>query len=448
MKMSTLRSAGWYCLANAVLFKLTALRYSELIPPASGVDVLLYRLLIDLSHWLFLALLLIGLPTLALVTLRRSPTTTKTAATLFASASMGLLLIDSLVFTQYRMHLGGYAWVLLFGGSGFETLHSVSSSAWLVAAAVLLAVIALEWLLAGLCWRLGEQRVAYRPGAWLTALWAATLLATQSWHVWADATYDVRITAQTDFYPFFKPRTAKRLLRSVDLVDPATSRPVSWRALSARERPLVYPLEELNCTPRDRPNILLIVIDAWRSDQLNPVTTPALHAFTRRATVFSQHISASNTTRFGMFAIFYGLTGNDWFPILRTQTPPVLMQEVVAQGHELAILASAPLVQPEFDRTIFSDIVNLRVRTPGDAPHVRDRRITADMIEFLQRRAPGSEPFFGFLWYNSAHSFDFPPDEVEPFQPSSRAINYVALSNETDPTPYFNRYRNALHFID
>jgi membrane-anchored protein YejM (alkaline phosphatase superfamily) len=448
MNTATLRSVGWYCLANAVVFKLTALRYGELIPPARAPDVLLYRLLVDLSHWLLLALLFIGAPVLVLIALRRSRATVRMAAVLLASAATILLLVDSLIFTQYRMHLGSYVWVLLFGGSGFETFYSVSNTAWLTAALVSLLVIGMQWLLAGECSRLGENRVRYRPGAWIASVWALALLATQSWHVWADATYHVRITAQTNFYPFFQPRTAKRLLRSLDLLDSASARPAGWRQLNSEERPLRYPLQELRCAPQAPPNILLVVIDAWRADQLNPLTTPSLHAFARDATVFSRHISTSNTTRFGMFALFYGLTGNDWFPILRTHTPPVLMQEVVAQGHDLAILASAPLVQPEFDRTIFSGIGNLRVRTPGDAPYLRDRQITADMIEFLGQRTPGSGPFFGFLWYNSAHAFAFPTDEVEPFQPSSRAINYVALNARTDPTPYFNRYRNALHFID
>jgi hypothetical protein len=205
----------------------------------------------------------------------------------------------------------------------------------------------------------------------------------------------------------------------------------------------------MHCTPSAAPpNVLLVVVDAWRADQLNPLTTPALDVFARDATVFAHHISASNTTRFGIFSMFYGLTGNDWFPILRTHTPPVLMQEIVAQRYDIVVLASAPLVQPEFDRTVFSGIEGVRLRTPGEWPHQRDRRITADMIQFLKARTSASAPFFGFLWYNSAHAFDFPPDEIEPFRPSASAINYVTLHRRTDPTPYFNRYRNALHFID
>jgi membrane-anchored protein YejM (alkaline phosphatase superfamily) len=291
--------------------------------------------------------------------------------------------------------------------------------------------------------------MSHRPGRWIASLWAVAFLAAQSWHVWADASYDVRVTAQTHFYPFYHPRTAKRLLRDLDVIDTARPRAHAWRALNAAERPLLYPPSHLQCVPHtEPPNILLVIVDAWRADQLNERTTPSLHAYARDSTVFSHHISASNTTRFGIFSIFYGLTGNDWFPILRTQTPPVLMQEIAAQGYELAIFASAPLVQPEFDRTVFSGVAGLRLRTPGELPHERDRRITSDMIDYLDRRTAGSRPFFGFLWYNSAHAFDFPLDRVEPFQPSSRAIDYVALSRHTDPTPYFNRYRNALHFID
>jgi hypothetical protein len=310
-------------------------------------------------------------------------------------------------------------------------------------------MVGAQVLLARACWRIGAVRRRYRPGTWLASAWALVFLATQSWHVWADATYDVRITAQSDLFPFYHPRTAKRLLRTLELLEPVGPQPARWRELSAAERPLLYPPEAMHCTPSAAPpNVLLVVVDAWRADQLNPLTTPALDVFARDATVFAHHISASNTTRFGIFSMFYGLTGNDWFPILRTHTPPVLMQEIVAQRYDIVVLASAPLVQPEFDRTVFSGIEGVRLRTPGEWPHQRDRRITADMIQFLKARTSASAPFFGFLWYNSAHAFDFPPDEIEPFRPSASAINYVTLHRRTDPTPYFNRYRNALHFID
>jgi len=448
MHTAAVRGLGWYCLANAVLLKLTTLYYSDLVPPATTADVQFYRLLVDLSHWLFLALVFIGLPLLALIATRLPRAWILAGAALCGSATVFLLVFDGLVFTQYRMHLGSYVWVLLFGGSGRETLYSVATTAWMTLLGVFAVVVALQILLVRRCWKLGAARVRYAPGAWLAAGWACAFVSSQLWHVWADAKYDVRITAQSSVYPFYSPRTAKRLLRKLELVNPEDDRPQDWGELSVSDHPLIYPSVDMQCVPSARPNILLVIIDAWRADQLNPVTTPALHRFAGTSTTFTQHISASNSTRIGIFSIFYGLMGNDWFPILRTQTSPVLMRELVDQGYELAIFGSAPLVQPEFDRTVFSGIDDIRLRTPGDRPHVRDRRITADMLRFLDGRTPQSAPFFGFLWYNSAHAFDFPTDKVEPFLPSKQGVNYFALNRTADATPYFNRYRNALHFID
>lgn len=49
------------------------------------------------------------------------------------------------------------------------------------------------------------------------------------------------------------------------------------------------------------------------------------------------------------------------------------MTELRRQGYDLKILGSAPLMQPEFDRTVFSGIEGLRLKTPGDTP---DRKST------------------------------------------------------------------------
>jgi uncharacterized protein len=105
-------------------------------------------------------------------------------------------------------------------------------------------------------------------------------------------------------------------------------------------------------------------------------------------------------------------------------------------------------VHPEFDRTVFSGIDGLRLKTPGDTPWERDRRVAADMAEFLRGPARQQQPFFGFLWLNSVHSYSIPPDYPLPFQPSWEAVNHMALGPDFDKTPYLNRYRNALHFAD
>ena len=124
------------------------------------------------------------------------------------------------------------------------------------------------------------------------------------------------------------------------------------------------------------------------------------------------------------------------------------MTELRRQNYDLEILGSSPLVHPEFDRTIFSGIQGLRLKTPGATPYERDRRVAADMVEFLSDPARAKKPFFGFLWLNSVHSYSIPPDYPLPFQPSWREVNHMALGPGFDKTPFLNRYRNALHFVD
>ena len=58
-----------------------------------------------------------------------------------------------------------------------------------------------------------------------------------------------------------------------------------------------------------------------------------------------------------------------------------------------------------------------------------------------------NEPFFGFLFYDSAHEFSY--DLSQPrFKPFLEDINYFALNNSTDPTLFLNRYKNSVYYID
>ncbi|MBI2382694.1 MAG: DUF3413 domain-containing protein [Gammaproteobacteria bacterium] len=448
MRGSLLRGLGWFVLANAVLYKLTTLWYAHLLEQPQGA-ARLFRWLADVSHWPALAGALVGLPALALVLLWPRPRAVWTLAVLAATGAAFLLLADAGVYAQYRMHLGGYVWGILFGGAGRETLFAASAAMWTLLAAIVGGLAALEAGLAWACWRYVARPRRLRAGRYVFAAWLAAFLGANLLHAWADAAFRTDITAQDGIFPFFQPLTAKRKLHRWGLVDseppPGYSKAPTLAAAGAR---LQYPQAPMECAPGARQNVLLVVVDTWRSDTLDPRYTPAIDRFGRDATVFARHVSGSNATRYSIFTVFYGLPGSYWPPVLQSRTPPVLMQEFVRQGYDLAILGSAPLVYPEFDRTVFGGIEGLRLRTPGDRPAERDRRITADMIEFLDKRKPGDKPFFGFLWYDSVHSYDVPDDAPQPFQPSLTGVNYLALRQGYDPLPYLNRYRNALRFVD
>lgn len=59
-----------------------------------------------------------------------------------------------------------------------------------------------------------------------------------------------------------------------------------------------------------------------------------------------------------------------------------------------------------------------------------------------------SKPYFGFLFYDSAHAADFPSSMTPPFTPYWERVDHIKLNNDFDPEPYHNRYRNALYYAD
>ena len=126
---------------------------------------------------------------------------------------------------------------------------------------------------------------------------------------------------------------------------------------------------------------------------------------------------------------------------------PVLFNELFKQHYQVSILFSAEIYIPPYDKTIFQDIKNLKIRTPGKTPGDRDRHITSEFIQFINHRDQ-TKPFFSFLFYNAAHGYCRPQPFAQPFQPAIKECNRIALTNNSNPVPYLNRYKNALHFID
>ena len=77
----------------------------------------------------------------------------------------------------------------------------------------------------------------------------------------------------------------------------------------------------------------------------------------------------------------------------------------------------------------------------------RDCNITKNFISFIDS-VKSDRPFFAWIFYDLAHSYEMPKEKLWRFQPSWEYADYTKLSNEMDPTPYFNLYRNAVYQAD
>lgn len=435
---------GWLVLSTVLLACLVSVRYFAVADLDSSVPLFFFRGAMLSSHFALLSCLLL-LPIMLLLLVLPSPKLVIPTGVLYVALILAALLIDTQVYHLYRFHINAGVMNLLFGGAARETFV-FPPDMYIEAVLIFLGVVAVVALFAGFAWRYvrkGPPRRSARGPA--IAFVVMATLAFHGVHIWADAVAKKSIVEQTEVLPFRYAATAKRMLRrwGFDVRSGST-----MIASSHDDDGLSYPLRPLACeAPQSAPNIIFIVVDSWRFDATGPKVTPNLHAFADKTIRFENHFSGGNATRIGIFSLFYGIPGTYWHRILAERRRPVFIEQLLQRDYEIAVLRSAPLYSPEFDRTIFAGIPDVRMRSEGRRPYEWDRSLTDDFKTFLEQRQ-SEQPFFAFLFYDSPHSFDMPPDYPGPFQPSGERVNYLDLHGLEDAQPFYNRYLNSVHYVD
>ena len=358
-----------------------------------------------------------------------------------------LLSVDTQVFEQFRFHLNGFVFTLFFAGGDTIDFSWVT---WLIAIGIS-ALLAALLILFG--WLATRPQFASRYVRRGYAIILLALAGSQGIHAWEDANYHRVIPNYTDTFPLYYPLTAKDTLIRWGLVDAAKVEAERRRASRLDHIPdghFNYPLSPIAATPPAKPmNILFLMIDALRFDDANnPAAAPHINDFASQSLRFTQHESGGNSTQAGIFSLFYSIPATYFTAAKSSGRRPAMMQLLSDYRYQFSIHGSAALDHPPFDRTVFSGIDNLQIKTPGDDQAARDRRITDDFKQFLDTR-DSARPFFGFLFYEAVHGYDLHPDTMPtPFRPYWERVDHIMLDNDFDPTPYHNRYRNVLLYDD
>lgn len=439
-----LRWCGWLLLSTIALELLIAVRYFGVGDFDEAPASLAFRAVMLLGHFTVLSSVLLCV-VLVLVLLRAPGWLVIPLGSSLSIATLFALLIDTQVYQLYRFHINAGVMNLLFGGAAQETF-GFSGSMYLQAAAMAVAIVLVQSVTGWFCWRY----VLHNPGSprvarVLTLALLGAVVTFHAVHIWADATAREPLLEQTDALPLAYAATAKRSLRALGF--DIHRQPVPRLARKQDRGGLVYPLYPLTCqSARTPPNIIVIIIDSWRSDALNAQVTPNLDRFARSAVRFTDHHSGGNGTRIGVFSLFYAIPGTYWHRMLAVRQGPVFITQLLERHYDVRAFRSAPLFSPEFDRTVFVDVAGLRVRSEGNDSPARDRDLTTDFLSFLGSRSDET-PFFALLFYDSSQKLDFPPDR-QPFRPSAADVNYLGLNATTDPLPLHNRYRNSIHYVD
>jgi membrane-anchored protein YejM (alkaline phosphatase superfamily) len=441
-RRARLRWVGWFAFGQTFLFLAAGWRYWEIAGWPELVPARLFLVLAFVGHFLTVSFACV-LPALLAAALGSNRRLTTGLAVALGTVAVAVIIVDSIVFSLYRFHLNGMVWSLIRNGHLGEILP-LSSRTWAIGG--ILGVLALG-AECGLAWGTSRWLAApARRGIWVAAAAIVVIAAGHVVHIWADAVQYTAITKVPRILPGYSPLTAKRFLRRLGWFNVDVAPRIRFDTGRSNLR---YPLEPLHClTPTNALNVVVVVIDAWRFDMLSEAVTPNIWRFGTNSLRFADHSAVANSTRFGIFAMFYGLCGTYWHAMLEETRGPVLVSELRRAGYQFGAWGAAPLTSPEFDRTVFSEVRDqITPEVDGKTTPDRDQEITRRFLGFLDRRE-AQRPFFAFVFYDSTHAYDYPADAPAPFQPAVDHVEHLKLDNHYDPLPVKNRFLNAAHYVD
>jgi len=409
------RWLGWFALANAGLYTLAALRYLPAYPGPLSPAALAYVVTTLVSHLALLAVVPAFLVAGSVILLRPRRSLVMGVAVVLAASTLALLVLDANVYVERRFHLSALTAAL------FEP------ATWIASAFILLIALAFEALLAGSVFRWLAARPRPAGGARFAALILLCWFASQGLHIWADAVGYSPVLRFAAVLPVHYPIRAKRTLARLGLIDPARVEEarLARQGGAARDGDLAYPRKPLDCpaTRQASPNVLWILIDALRPDAITPALTPRLAAFREGGQYFANHWSGGNSSRMGVFSMFYGLPATYWQSFYAAAQPPVLMEEFRRRGYAFMTASAVGYAAPALiDRTVFAGVPGLKPE-PALPGLVKNRGVTRDWLNWLGSDS-SREPFFAFLYYDPPFTGEagpaLPADGRYPDNPRAR----------------------------
>ena len=361
---------------------------------------------------------------------------------IFSIITITYFIANGTVYSLYRFHINGFILEMLTGDSAGDIFQFDIQLYAKVCATIffIVAIIIAMWFVCKWLYR-HKNYVAATP---IISVIVFCSIYSNLYHAYADAMRIPEVVRSSAALPYYAPLTANRFMQKLGVVSKET---LSTNIGGGNGSGLKYPQNEIVAQPLDtKKNILFILIDSWNKRTWSEECFPNIWDFATECSCYENHISSSNGTYGSVFGLFFGLPSYFRKDVDVSGLQPVLINTLLEQNYDVKAFASATLVYPPFARLIFSNVPDLRVESKGETVYERDCEITDEFIQYID--TTGNEPFFAFMFYDLAHGYEMPDDKKNHFKPSWKYADYLALNNETDPTPFWNLYRNSLFQVD
>lgn len=424
-RVSRLVSWGhWFAFFNGFLGMIIGVRYIETVGAPESWIGWSYLIISTLGHFSFLAFIVYLVVLFPITLLLPYSKILRGLAAVAATLSLCILLYDTIIYDDYGLHLSPFVFDIAWA----DLNALLQGTSYIVTP---LGIIILELTAANYLWKRIESIRKSNYGYKVVIFIGCCFVSSHLIHIWADAADIQEITRLDDAYPLSYPATARSFMESHGIEKSSIN-----SAEPHIQPSLNYPISALQCQASHHANMLIIAIDGFRADLLDPETMPFMYQYAQQNHYFSQHISGGNVHRSGMFSLLYGLQGSYMSANDLNYRSPVLTQQLKQQNYALAHFAPQMALSTPY--AMYQDFES----------HLQDTdrgMAAADMgtIEtFKQWQQQQSAAWFALINLQSPDSYDTPIGFL--------GIETVKPLYDLKPAQkvLFNQYRQSLNFID
>lgn len=368
------------------------------------------------------------------------------SALIFATTNLALV-VDFFIFRIWHFHINGMVLNIMFSPAAYD---SVATGALVKVAVVfvVLTLIYLQYFLLKHVLAADLVQVKKHNRLFLLRVFPVLFLLVFSEKVisgFALMYANVPLLERTKAIPLYMPvNFTLEMERHFGLVAEKSDKQDLY---ISKESKVNYPLEALSFGKKNPVNIFVFALDSTRYEIVNEDVMPNLTKFSKDNSVYHNHFSGGNTTRFGIFSLWYGLNANYWFSFLNAQKGPVFFDMLNELDYQSHIFSSSSTVWPEFKKTTYYNIQE-KISDEYNKGYVQnDIDASSDFISWLDE-VDKDKPIFSFVFLDAPHGPYSFPKEFAKFQPvGDDGVEYLSVSKD-DAKLLLNKYKNANYFSD
>lgn len=389
-KVSRMISWGhWFALFNIFLAFILGSRFLLLADWPSSLAGRIYAYTSCIGHFSFLVFATYLLTIFPLTFILGSQRLLRLLSATIATAGLTLLLIDSVVFSRFHLHLNPMVWELVINPDRSEMARE-----WQLMFISLPVIFLVEILFATWIWQKLRSLNRRRFGKPLAALFITAFFTSHLMYIWADANFYRPISMQRANLPLSYPMTARRFLEKHGLLDAAEYQRRLIQQGNPEALSVVYPLSKISYSDTgSRKNLLIITVDSLNKTDM-PKTLPNLDRFGRENIVFNQHVTPGDSDESALLGLFYGISPIYIDGILSSRIPSALMNALDKQGYRFGMFSSDGFRSPLYRQALLADFSLPTARNKPDA------ETTLEWQNWLDNQSHSSTPWFSYLAYD------------------------------------------------